>query len=75
MSRHLLDENYYISHAKKIPIKWTASEVSTLLMLCISYIINCITKGYISNDTLLPVMCGVLELHTLLNMESRIQTI
>ena len=45
MSRHLLDENYYISHAKKIPIKWTASEVSTLLMLCISYIINCITKG------------------------------
>ena len=45
MSRHLLDENYYISHAKKIPIKWTASEVSTLLMLFISYIINCITKG------------------------------
>ena len=45
MSRDLQDENYYISHAKKIPIKWTAPEVSTLLMLCISYIVNCITTG------------------------------
>jgi ephrin-B len=26
MSRDLLDDNYYISHAKKIPIKWTAPE-------------------------------------------------
>ena len=28
MSRDLSDENYYISKAKKIPIKWTAPEVS-----------------------------------------------
>ena len=28
MSRDLQDENYYISHAKKIPIKWTSPEVS-----------------------------------------------
>ena len=27
MSRDLLDESYYVSHAKKIPIKWTAPEV------------------------------------------------
>ena len=45
MSRDLQDENYYISHATKIPIKWTAPEVSTLLKLCVSYIVNCITTG------------------------------
>ena len=28
MSRDLQDENYYISHAKRIPIKWTSPEVS-----------------------------------------------
>ena len=27
MSRDLQNENYYISNAKKIPIKWTAPEV------------------------------------------------
>ena len=45
MSRDLQDENYYISHALMIPIKWTAPEVSTLLILCISYIVNYITTG------------------------------
>jgi ephrin-B len=30
MSRDLQDENYYISQAKKIPIKWTAPEVTEL---------------------------------------------
>ena len=29
MSRDLQDESYYISQSKKIPIKWTAPEVST----------------------------------------------
>ena len=28
MSRNLMDENCYISHGGKIPIKWTAPEVS-----------------------------------------------
>ncbi len=27
MSRDLLDENYYVSHGGKIPVKWTAPEV------------------------------------------------
>ena len=32
MSRDLMDENYYVSHGGKIPVKWTAPEVySTLL--------------------------------------------
>ena len=35
MSRDLQDENNYISHAEKIPIKWTAPEVSKLLILYI----------------------------------------
>ena len=31
MSRDLQDENYYISNAKKIPIKWTAPEVDNTI--------------------------------------------
>ena len=31
MSRDLEDENYYISNGGKIPVKWTAPEVSQLL--------------------------------------------
>ena len=27
MSRDLMDENYYVSHGGKVPIKWTAPEV------------------------------------------------
>ena len=27
MSRELLDEDYYVSHGGKIPVKWTAPEV------------------------------------------------
>ena len=29
MSRDLMDENYYVSHGGKIPVKWTAPEVCT----------------------------------------------
>ena len=29
MSRDITDDTYYISKAKKIPIKWTAPEVSS----------------------------------------------
>ena len=28
MSRDLMDESYYVSHGGKIPVKWTAPEVS-----------------------------------------------
>ena len=58
MSRELQDENNYISHAEKIPIKWTAPEVSKLLILCICRLYN--YRHYISSDTPLLVMCGVL---------------
>ena len=27
MSRDLADENYYVSHGGRIPVKWTAPEV------------------------------------------------
>ena len=27
MSRNLMDEDYYVSHGGKIPVKWTAPEV------------------------------------------------
>ena len=34
MSRDLMDENYYVAHGGKIPVKWTAPEV-----IILSYII------------------------------------
>ena len=27
MSRDLMDENYYVSHGGKVPVKWTAPKV------------------------------------------------
>ena len=27
MSRDVVDENYYVSHGGKVPVKWTAPEV------------------------------------------------
>ena len=32
MSRNLLDENYYITSGGKIPVKWTAPEVTDHLV-------------------------------------------
>ena len=34
MSRDLADENYYVSHGGKIPVKWTAPEVSHRFTSC-----------------------------------------
>ena len=34
MSRDLMDENYYISHGGKIPVKWTAPEVGSTRTDC-----------------------------------------
>ena len=31
MSRDLMDENYYVSHGGKIPVKWTSPEVINIL--------------------------------------------
>ena len=35
MSRDLMDENYYVSHGGMIPVKWTAPEVTTLLIITV----------------------------------------
>ena len=32
MSRDLMDENYYVSHGGKVPVKWTAPEVGSVSM-------------------------------------------
>ena len=32
MSRNLMDENYYVSHGGKVPVKWTAPEVGSVSM-------------------------------------------
>ena len=34
MSRDLMDESYYVSQGGKIPVKWTAPEVSVLTDQC-----------------------------------------
>jgi len=31
MSRDLLDDNYYVTSGGKIPVKWTAPEVATIM--------------------------------------------
>ena len=31
LSRDLMDEEYYVSHGGKIPVKWTAPEVATAI--------------------------------------------
>ena len=40
MSRDLIDENYYITSGGKVPVKWTALEV-TISVLIVSYIYVC----------------------------------
>ncbi len=35
MSRDLEDDNYYIAHGGKIPIKWTALEVCVCVCACV----------------------------------------
>ena len=32
MSRNLNNENYYVSHGGKVPVKWTAPEVESVSM-------------------------------------------
>ena len=64
MSRNLMDENYYISHGGKVPVKWTAPEVSgrryqmtygkNVMIIC------SLTRPFITRSTPLPVMCGAL---------------
>ena len=71
MSRDLMDENYYVSHGGKVPVKWTAPEV-IYIRKCLHDTgqfkgINCDTNTMIhifhcrpstTRSTPLPVMCG-----------------
>ncbi len=41
MARDLADENYYVSHGGKIPVKWTAPEVNQIAISQAFIVINC----------------------------------
>ena len=60
MSRNLMDENYYVSHGGKVPVKWTAPEVRRYfseLCFTIKFFLN---RPSTTRSTPLPVMCGAL---------------
>ena len=70
-----MDENYYVSHGGKIPVKWTAPEVCTTLnyyvqkfqvvnlrVVATVQIFNVDNRPYTLRSTPLPVMCGAMEL-------------
>ena len=61
MSRDLQDENFYISNAKKIPIKWTAPEVTQYYIVITNNIVIC--RPYTLNVILQLVMYGVMVLY------------
>ena len=65
MARDLIDTEYYISHGGKIPIKWTAPEVSYFLkseslLLMKLYETLVYYRQFTTRSTPLPVMCGAL---------------
>jgi len=59
MSRDLLDENYYITSGGKIPVKWTAPEVTVGFCLY-SFIRFSQLRQYILESIHARVMCGVM---------------
>ena len=63
MSRDLDEENYYISNGGKIPVKWTAPEVTIITQEYFT-MNNCNTciihRRYTIRSILQPVTCGVL---------------
>ena len=73
MARDLDEHNYYVSKGGKIPVKWTALEVTQLLHDVLFVVkqplffhgvivIVHTCRLCISRSTLLPVMCGAMEL-------------
>ena len=67
MSRDLLDENYYVTSGGKIPVKWTAPEITVLCGCIHMHCNNKLTafqfRQYITGNILVRVMCGVMELY------------
>ena len=71
MSRDLVEEDYYISNGGKIPVKWTAPEVSDIYQIAeifahVIIIIVCICLVFINRlftirSIPVPVMCGASE--------------
>ena len=39
-----MDENYYVSHGGKIPVKWTAPEVGVHMNLYLNIVLQIIIK-------------------------------
>ena len=64
MSRDLVDESYYVSHGGKIPVKWTAPEVQTIMLpsLLLQILTGCMIRLCTTRSTPLLVMCGAMEL-------------
>ena len=62
MSRDLDDDKYYITSGGKIPVKWTAPEVSTgdIACICVTLAIH---RPSSTRSTLLSVMFGVLVVY------------
>lgn len=76
MSRDLEDENYYISHGGKVPVKWTAPEVHSSLPLYLvplsplsflfhSFLHFSHSRLYYTRSMVLPLMCGAMVLSSM----------
>lgn len=61
MSRDLEDENYYVSHGGKIPVKWTAPEVNINTTYSLIEFLFQLFRHCNTNVILLLVMCGALQ--------------
>ena len=55
-----MDENYYVSHGGKVPVKWTAPEVGSVSMETGCVVTCSFHRPFTTRSTPLPVMCGAL---------------
>jgi hypothetical protein len=61
MSRDL-EENYYVSHGGKIPVKWTAPEVRMCCLLSTAMVsADLMHRHYTTRSILLLATCGAME--------------
>ena len=64
MSRDLLDDNYYVTSGGKIPVKWTAPEVTINILLILEYYVFH-SRQYTTESTHFKVMYGVMVVYYL----------
>ena len=60
MSRNVLDENYYVTSGEKIPVKWTAPEVSQCSIVHFIYIKLYYNRQCSTENTRCTVMFGAM---------------